>query len=322
MSQFACSFEAGNGWVYTDAGMWWGVGLDTATRHTTLAGLGGAYSVRDGAQYPVIGTADRWLHYWVANTAWHSIMFRLGGQIQARADIDSMVSLYRGDRAALLGTSPPYAGGWRGLAHWVAIRLDAFDAPNGIFEVWSDGVSRIALAGVDTQQLAGSLWDQFWFQVSGDMRFDDVITTTAAEGRLVETYCQPQLPSSNVVVVMTPVGAATNWQAVNEVPASSSQYVQTLVVGAEDSYGTADPAAPWGTVFCAAIWLWGLCSGAVTQARTGIEEGGSTSYRAYSAMPLVGNWGKTIWQIETSKPTGGAWTDAALDAAILHVQFN
>lgn len=333
MSRFAGSAESGNRTMYENMGMSGLSAISTTQVHKTLAGVGGAYSwqaLYSNAIFPYITAGDRFLHFWMhAQNASASVRFYRNGAVQARVDIVVRPSLYRGDGDALLATSVVPINNLAGHAHWIAIELYAQDSPNGIMRLWVDGALNVEVTGVDTQQLTTADWDQFGMATNGvyELHIDDVVTTTLAEGRLAEMITQVQMPSANgptIELTPVPAGAGTNWDRVNEIPASQTDYCEASAVAQEDIYETGNVVTSWLSVWCVSLWSWAARDGAIASARLSVSSsaGGAVVYGSAVALPASPSWGG-LWMVQQTDPNGGgAWNDAGLNALRVGIEFN
>lgn len=335
-----CGFEAGELALYSNAGMSATYWVTTADCHKTLTGAGGTYAAYVPGGHtmtlPSIGTTTgRFAHFYykLLSNQYFQLSFYAPADPTPTNTINiadsGVASVYRGNFATLLATAAVAIPGWAGgKAAWFAVENVAKDAPNGVLTLWLDGVQYVtAPAGADTQGSGTVDWDRFstYSQnyLSGG-NFDDIIITDINTGRLGEWFLQRQVPDLDVACALapTPPGAGINYARVSEIPASQAQFNDATALLQEDVYGTSNPATAPITVLAVCAWAWCTRDGTITQARTGIEEGGITAYRAYAALPVAGTW-QTIWQIADLNPsTGLAWTPAEINNLRLHIQFN
>lgn len=169
---------------------------------------------------------------------------------------DGSLSLYRGTSAGtLLGTT---ATGLLALATWAYIELYCLiDNTTGAYELRVDGVNVLSASGVDTQNGGTPTVTVIGMNrpsVSSVIhRLDDIYVVTGDgtglsgfQGEISIEGIKPNAAGN--YTQLTPVGSATNWQNVDDVPFSSVDYNGSTTVGNKDTYGLANLTATTGTI--------------------------------------------------------------------------
>lgn len=115
--------------------------------------------------------------------------------------------------------------------------------------------------------------------------------------------------------VLSLVGAATNWQAVNEVPPSTSQYVESNNPGDYDLYTYQDIDPTAGTIAFVSVWPYANKEdGGPRSLRVEVESGATTTDNGTDLPLSTGNAYLPI-VFEVDPDTTNPWDIAGVDAA-------
>lgn len=238
---------------------------------------------------------------------------------------DTLMRAYTGSNT-LLGTSTlPVAGS---LWHTVEVRWQITSATVGTVEVWVDGQRFINATGVDNT--ATSNLNVQRVQIGGmnsttitNFSFDDLAINDTngtinngqiGDGRVV--FLRPNGASlvSNTNQSRGGTDSGANWDQVNDVPFSMSDYVYSSTVGTRDTYTLQDiPAGTWA-VNCVQEVVQALNSDSGAGAIGLTLVSGSTTVEG-TAQTLVISAQNLLGPVyETDPNTGAAWTNAAVNA--------
>jgi len=111
---------------------------------------------------------------------------------------------------------------------------------------------------------------------------------------------------------LTPVGAATNWQAVSEIAADTTTYAETSTTGNKDYY--AFQALPAGVTSVFGVAARTKCTtpdNGGRKVRLNMKNGANVISSALRTLTM-GSWLSDIFLSETA-PDGSAWTKALVD---------
>ncbi len=179
---------------------------------------------------------------------------------------DGSLSLYRGTSSGtLLETS---AASVIADATWAYLELHAIiDNSTGEYEVRVDGADVASATGVDTRNggtspdvtVVGVTWIyKTDITVTTTVYVDDVYVVTGdgsgASGFQSEISIEGIVPNgAGNHTQLTPVGSATNWQNVDEVPFSSTDYNESPTAGQKDTYTVGNLTATTGSIIGSVI---------------------------------------------------------------------
>jgi hypothetical protein len=206
--------------------------------------------------------------------------------------------------------------------NYVEMRATIADS-GGVFEVLLNGTQVINFTGDTKNAGTATNFDMIALGGSSDMdlavTYDDVyvLNTSGSApwntflGEVVATYLKPN--GAGATTGLTPTGSATNWQNVDETPATTADYNASDVVGTKDTYALENLPASAGTVFAVQEVMVAAKTGVGAASIKSVVRSGGTDYAqspvALGATPL------TYTAIrETDPATGVAWTNAAVDA--------
>jgi hypothetical protein len=112
---------------------------------------------------------------------------------------------------------------------------------------------------------------------------------------------------------LTPVGAASNWQAVSEIAADTTTYAETNTTGNKDYYAFQDLPAGITTVFGVATRTKSSTpDNGGRKVRLNMKNGASVISSAFRTLTMS-SWFSDIFLSETA-PDGSAWTKTSVDA--------
>jgi len=310
MALFTCGFEMADaeyltrmGWWFRTAPTFYDYAVNPEYVHKTLDGNGGKYSMTALREWrtPIFPPGAEWLHFWVAadgDDQTFRMTFLMGGDSQITADFRAS-----GTILLLVPTGGLYAGkysekSWKpGRDHWIAIRMVSH-ATTGIVEVWVDGEQVANWTGLDTlNRFQG--WNQIYQSYSGaDSAWDDIIVTTAAEGRLAEHVAAPLLPNGDTAQEdMTAEGGPTdNHECLDDIPPVTTTYCQASAVNDEDHYDLTDMTWTPDSVHCVTGFAYALRDGVITDGDIVVDPGVAADYIG-DALPAADSLGvfQGIW---------------------------
>lgn len=238
-------------------------------------------------------------------------------QISLRFDSTRHIQIYRGDGGTLLATSTFQ----RTLNIWNYVEVKAVIASgtSGSVEVKFDGVVVASVTAANTQQAAYTSLLSFSVgtSISGgsaNTLVDDVYALDLTGSAPYNTYL------GDVVVrtaLPTGAGASTGWTPstganyaqVNELPASSAQYVGASTTGLTDLYAMTDMAA--GSVILAIQnWAYAAKSDGGTPPTTSMvaKGDGGTTRTDSTPLALSVTYQHFVGPIYTTDPDGDALT--------------
>lgn len=235
-----------------------------------------------------------------------------------------LISVYRGNTVGgYLGTTsaPVTAGVYDYWEFGVTI-----DNAIGAVEIRKNGQTVLSLSGVDTQATANATANTFalgrtyeplggWAAVT--WRYDDIYIldgTGSPNTFLGDTHFQALVSNGvGTSTQWTPIGAANNWDCVNEEPPDDdTTYVKSNTPGQIDTYPVTTPVFA-GTVPLVQINLYARKdAGGTRTIQPDIRQGG-TDYVVGSpeAMSLVYNYYRTLMALD---PVGAPWTTTTINA--------
>lgn len=173
---------------------------------------------------------------------------------------DGSLKLYRGDSSGtLLGTT---ATGIITVATWYYLELHAIiDDTTGEYEIRVDGVNVLSATGVDTRN-GGTNPEVTCVTVgraSTDRSYYDDLYIITGDGTGVSgfqneiTIEQIKPNGAGNYTQLTPTGSATNWQNVDDIPFSTTDYNSSPTAGTKDTYAYSNLTATTGTILGSVI---------------------------------------------------------------------
>lgn len=237
------------------------------------------------------------------------------------ANADGSLSLYRGTSAGtLLGTS---ATGLVSVGVWYYCELySVIDDTTGAYEVRIDGVNVLSGSGVDTRN-GGTNPEITVFGLgrqSSDRTFYDDIYFITGDGVGVSGF-QGEITIEGIrpngagnYTQLTPTGSATNWQNVDDIPFSTTDYNSSATTGQKDTYAMSNLTATTGTILGSVIHF------AANKNLAGFKKGrriiriSGTDYNGADTPSLSASVRYFSEVLPTSPATATAWTISEVNA--------
>lgn len=328
------SFLTAEGWVFTGthtfsttAGQ---VHAPTATYPgaVTSASLVSPNLSTSRAKSPIYTTQYRYMELYNAGTltgtiAYGWVFYKTGtANFSVIVNTAGFIELRRGGEAGvLLATS---ASGMPAGANIIKIDLIA-QSSGGSCTVKigpGAGTSYVTYSG-DTA--AGSDgWDQFEiYKANGGPGYtDDIVLGEAADGALTyEAYIPLIVPDSNDTVAGTPSGAATVWQAISEIPPSTSQYSEHSAAATQDLVGLNNAGATPTTIGGVKTVCYAARDGTLTAVKIVVKEGATTSVGSSQTLGASGVYSPMSRYDYVSVDTGIAHTLSELNSMSVGAEF-
>jgi hypothetical protein len=211
-----------------------------------------------------------------------------------------------------------------GVWHTVEIELIVHDT-TGRISAYVDGLKVAEATNVDTRNGATTTVDRVQIggtsvggsSSSGSHFWDDVWVIDSAARPANTPRVVTHVPTSDGATLnLTPSTGATHFGVVDELPASTSDYLQGTTVGHVDELGiSAFTTSPVDIQGVQAVMYAGKTDVTARQAVVGIKSGATT---AESAALTLATTGGRVAVIATNDPnTAAAWTEAGVEAAQL-----
>lgn len=209
-------------------------------------------------------------------------------------------------------------GNW----NYIEMRSTIADS-GGVFEVRLNGTQVINFTG-DTKNV-GTLTTYDMVSLSGASTTDPLITyddlyiadalgsapNNTFLGEVVVQTLIPTAPGNSTG--FTPIGAATNWEAVGELPIDTNDYVASNVVGTKDTYTLANLSGSTGTIYGVQTNVIASKTGVGAANLKAVVRSGGTDYNdATVTLNASPAWYGAIR--ETNPNTGTAWTATTVNA--------
>lgn len=231
------------------------------------------------------------------------------------ANADGSLSIWRGTTSGtLLGTS---ATGLVSVGVWYYLEVHAIiDDTVGAYEVRVDGVNVLSATGVDTRNggtdpkitvfgVGRQSTDRTWYDdiyfITGDgvgvSGFQSEITIEGIRPNGVGNYTQ-----------LTPTGSATNWQNVDDIPFSTSDYNSSPTAGQKDTYAYSNLTATTGTILGSVIHFAAHKNLAGFKKARRLIRISSTDYAGADTPSLSASVRYFSEVLPTSPATAAAWT--------------
>ncbi len=236
------------------------------------------------------------------------------GLILAR-NSDGSVSVNRASGGTIFTTTPNTLI----AATWYYIELHAvFGTTTGSVEMRIEGVTVGSATDVDTAgNISGTGYDYVYYtaELINRLYWDDIYICDAS-GSTNNSFLNPVnvftlFPNANGSTNdMTPVGAATNWEAVQDTTWDTTTYVQTDVTNHIDYYNlqnlTTSPSSIYGVIVGS---LYTKGNHPLRKMRNKAKLGPNVVDGVTSDEGVYLNYRRIADLLET-KPGGGAWTEA------------
>lgn len=228
--------------------------------------------------------------------------------------------IYRGESTLLAtGTVEPTFNAWH-LIEWHL----KIDNSSGESTIKVDGITDATYSG-DTQPSTETTIDNLYFSVGNDnhLYLDDLAlndTSGAADDSWCgDGYVERLTPNGNGSVNQwtgSDSDTTDNYLLVDEVPASSTDYVEDSTPGNQDMYALSAFSGTGKTilrVYAEARGIDTVAGGA--QVKLGVRTGGA-NYLS-SAISLLTSYARIVGSDYTTNPGGGAWEASQLDEFIV-----
>lgn len=259
---------------------------------------------------------------WLGSGATHSIS--LGANTSQQLIVDNNRTAAR-----LLTTASNtfYTNTW----HYIEMKIN-FSA-TGSIEVRCDGITVGTVSGVDTRAHTSSTgYHVVALGFPGTVTsagtstayYDDFYICNTSGGTnnnfLGSVKVYTLFPTANGTTnQFTPVGAATNWDAVKEQGPDTTTYVSTSSANQVDMYGLSDMGVTPTTIHGVITGSWSTkTENTPRQVRNKLTVSGNTS-NGTTCSPIIGSY-LHAQDLFITTPTGGAWTQADVDAMQIGVE--
>jgi hypothetical protein len=210
---------------------------------------------------------------------------------------------------------------------------DSFDAVNnimlvevhfkmadvgGVFQVKIDGNLVIDFSG-DTKTSTYTTIDSFTFAGAAHTEWFDDFALNDTSGATDNSWCGDgrvvalTVNGAGDVTQLTPSTAVANYTCVDEIPVSATDYVESSTIGQYDLYNLTTVDLTGKTV--RRVWVEGRSSDTVAVGGLcdlGIKTGGAEDWS--SDISLLTSVGRIVGKDYPTKPGGGAWAQADIDA--------
>lgn len=238
------------------------------------------------------------------------------GTVQAQLNVNGAGQMlaYRGDNTTLLGT----ASATLSLNTWqhVEIGITISDTV-GVFNIYLDGTSVLALSGIDTKQtaVAGAQFVSFSLgnANANAVNIDDVVVSDSIT-QIGAVIVQPLYPTGAGATTQWDPSAGNNWAAVDETPGDGdTTYVSTGTLNEIDTYVYGNLATNSGTVVAVAVNVVGRADAGGSPAIAPVIRPGSTDRigTGFAQTASYTNY-QYVWD---TNPDGGSWTESAVNGS-------
>ena len=327
---FMCGFEGGTkahytarGWAFSGPSL---INSTVANLHRSLAGNGGNYSMfsDDGDLSPTFDTSARWLNIWsrIDGRQQQGFVFYRASTATFSVEVSDsgFINLRRGLLTGTIVATSTVAINMN-VGHWWSIELDALDA-GGVCNVKVDGVLLVTFSG-DTKNATTANWDQFGIGgANGFMYYDDILVSDSTTGEIPERFMPPIVPDGNDVGSFTSSSGNPNWQNVDEIPPSTTDYNETIAPG-EETYTLG--ALPWtppvGTLTAVQVQCYAGRDGTITNAQAVTRPASTSFYGASTALPAAPTFGFCEDIRIVDPDTAVAWTTAGVNGLKAGIKF-
>ena len=222
-----------------------------------------------------------------------------------------------GAPGTLLGTASGTYG--QNTWHYIELRLK-LGTTTGEAELKINGIQVLNLTNINTATGSITAYSAMGKASTNvvEAYYDDLYICDTS-GSVNNTFLGPisvytLMPTSNASSTqLTPVGAASNWQAVDEPTADTTTYVETSTTGHRDYYNFESLPAGVSSVF-----------GVLTRAKSTTPDNGGRRVRlnfknganvlsSAARLLTLGNWLYEYFIAETA-PDGSAWSKTSVDS--------
>lgn len=216
-----------------------------------------------------------------------------------------------------------------GLSTWVHIGIDIkIDGSSGWIKVYLDGTEILSYTGnTGTLQMESvTLGDQSWSgYCTNETFFDDLYINDATGEGAATVVPDRRFPlispdgNGNYSQMTGSDGDQTdNYLLVDEIPPNGdTDFVRAGAPSLNDSYAMADYTKPANADIIAVIPIAVVQKESVDDIKLAVGTRLSATDLIGSAQELPTSYGLAKWERQTTKPGGGAWTEADVDGAEL-----
>jgi hypothetical protein len=234
-------------------------------------------------------------------------------QISVTLNSGGSFSLVKGTSTVLATSAAGLypAGSWQYIELCVAV-----NSTTGYCELRVNGGTAVSFTGNTRNGGTSTLVDRFdIYRTSAGTEsnyWDDLYvcdnTGTTNNTFLGDIQVQTLLPNgAGASTQFTPTGAATNWQAVADVPYSTSTYNSASTVGNRDLYTLSDLNAATGTVLgIQTNMIINKTSAGTANLKAAIQSGGTVYYDPTIALSTTTTWTGAVREVDPA--TSSAWT--------------
>lgn len=233
------------------------------------------------------------------------------------------IAIYRGDFAALLGTTAAFftVGNWT----WLQVKLVIHDTAGSVEIRDSSGGVIIAISGVDTRNAGTGYCDTVSLgQAAGSGAqqteyFDDWhvwdSTGSICNTWTNDTRIDHRLPSGAGNSAQFTPSAGANYAAVDDVTFNTADYVDSATAGHKDTYEFGDISHSPPSIFGVVLTAVAQKDDAGARALKLVARSGGTDYAGASTTLNQGSYVRAVDVREVDPATGVAWTQAGYNAA-------
>jgi len=296
--------------------------INSAASRNGINGVRGAtngtldYYLSSGTYNLIVGFAAKGQ---VSNT--YQVAFYSSGTVQTsfRFNPSRGMDIYRGTSTFVAATNPNLYDPTVWNYFEVRLRPSNVVVASGEAEIHINSVTSLLYSGQVASNVNGI--DQIRFSL-GDVSYymDDVYIIVPTSGTANNTFLgdirvDVVAPSaSGTYNQLTPFGSSVNYMNVDEIPANSSDYNYSDVVGATDTYNFTDLPVDASSIAAVQVHMYAAKSSTGSRSvapvilfsgvqYTGLDKGLSQSYTYYSQM------------FETNPITGSGWNPSEINSS-------
>lgn len=208
---------------------------------------------------------------------------------------------------------------------WYYIELYATASTTvGQVQIYVNEVQWLSLTNQDTLEQGAGQFGQV--QIAGcngtnsnDVKYDDLYVHNSA--RLGDCRIDLLYPNGPGNYTQWTPNVGANWQAVDEIPASDSDYVYTSTVGFKDSYTFSDLPTGGGMIYGVAVNMYAAKTSSTVRGVRPLVRLGTTDYEGNEAVLTTGSaFYSHIW--ENNPQTATTWQEAEINSAQFGVKLS
>lgn len=240
--------------------------------------------------------------------------------VQLRRTANDVITVLRNGTVLATSAINTLDANW----HYVECSVTIADT-GGTVVVRVDGVQVVSFTGDTKNAGTNSTVDQVQFNIfsGAPLSIDDLYindaTGTSSNTFYGDIRVQPLVPiGAGTTTQLTPSTGA-NWDCVNEMPYSATDYVSGSTVGNKDTYATSDIAAGY-SILSMKVKAIAKKTDTNTRSLKTVVRSGGTDYSDTTAQTLstTDNNIASIRQVDPA--TGAAWTTAGVNAMEIGVE--